>query len=300
MSGFELENLVTRGKLDGFVSSEEMSKACFKMAFEEIVSFLKNEMLVEVKRHHELESLESDFNLDLKSAQRSGLIGSGGVPEKNYLALWLISAIIKPDLYVESGFYKGSSIHAVSRNSRKIIGFDPNHKNYKAELVGHNNIELHSHDFRQHDFGTLPQKTLLYFDDHINTAKRIIQASSKGYKLLIFDDSCGLMGTSERMWPALPSIFFINNIDKFKIGDYVEWPKSLFREKTFLASRIKLRVKTKSVQNRFEITKEVVELCNEAKSLIKISKKIPEMNDYIVTPRALPVNDTSQHMVSLK
>ena len=50
--------------------------------------------------------------------------------------------------------------------------------------------------------------SLVYFDDHINTAERILQASDKGFKNLIFDDSCGLMGTVERIYPSLPSFFY--------------------------------------------------------------------------------------------
>ena len=109
---------------------------------------------------------------------------------------------------------------------RRIIGFDPKHTNYRAILPKHLNVSLFKSDFADYDFNEEDLSlSLLYFDDHINTAERIIQASDKGFKNLIFDDSCGLMGTVERKFPSMPSLFFIENIENFSKNDEILWSK---------------------------------------------------------------------------
>ena len=93
------------------------------------------------------------------------------------------------------------------------------------------------------------------------------------------------MGTCERFYPAMPSLFFISNIKKFSIGDHFSWSMPI--------------EKNKFSQLTFKFTKEIYELCLKANLLIDKIYKIPDLNDYIFTPRKSKVIDNSQYFVKL-
>ncbi|MDP1171564.1 hypothetical protein, partial [Klebsiella pneumoniae] len=65
--------------------------------------------------------------------------------------------------------------------------------------------------------------SLAYFDDHVDSAARILQASEKGLKYLVFDDSTGLEGVCQRAYPAVPTIPMILDIECFRPGDRMAW-----------------------------------------------------------------------------
>jgi hypothetical protein len=237
----------------------------------------------------------------LKEANANNLIGPGGVPEKSYLCLSCLIYLLEPELYVESGFFKGSTLLAAAKSSKvkKIIGFDPNHLNLHEDVKNYpTSMELHKSDFNTYSFeSTNLENSLVFFDDHISTAHRIIESYDKGFKSLIFDDSCGLMGSCERLWPSLPSLFFINNIDIIEDGDYFSWPKYNFSQLNLLKYKV---IKRKdAVQCKFTFDEQIINICKQAKSLIKSSSRLPDLSDMIVTPRSMRANDTSLHFVTL-
>jgi len=304
VSGFGLYDVVKRSESTRtrYETSENLARQAFGLARDGIARFLADDMGLPVCSTCDPDAAFARFSSALDEANRQDLIGHGGVPERNFLALWLIAELLRPPLYVESGVFKGASVFSVASTgrARAIVGFDPNPSAWRARFDGVDvSLERHRHDFSEHDFGEVPGTALLYFDDHINSAKRIIEASEKGFRHLVFDDSCGLMGTSERMWPALPSLFFIMNIERFQVGDFVAWPRETRRERSFLGGRVSLRGRPRLVHNEFEITHELVELCSAARAVVKRCGKIPDLSDFIVTPRRLAMNDISQHFVVL-
>lgn len=303
MTGFTRHDAVERDGVAALATSEGLAQTCFELAFREVEAFLVAASLIEARRAYDLPAIGERFRRSLAQATRDRLIENRGVPERNYLALFLIAVLLRPRLYVESGFFKGSSLFAAASAgvADTIIGFDPDHRRYraKADQFGAA-VELHRHDFREHAFEGVEPQALVYFDDHINTAARILEAGEKGFKTLIFDDSCGLMGTTERLWPSLPSLFFIQNIDRFEAGDFIQWPKDVSKQVNLLGGRVTLKLGLKRTGNRFTLTPDIIDLCRRAKALIRYSAKIPDLNDFIVTPRRLNANDITQHLVVLK
>lgn len=301
MKAFSKYDLVNRNPAtkDDFKINDEFQERLLNLSYNVIYSFLKN-LFPDLKNFTNQDESINNFILSIKEAKKQKLISYGGIPEKNYLALSLISQILNPTLYVESGFYEGCSLKAVSDSKRlkKIIAFDPDHTSFKAKLSSHLDVSLVKKDFEEYSFeGQDLTSSLLYFDDHINTAQRIIQASDKGFKNLIFDDSCGLMGSVERVFPSLPSLFFIDNAHSLLEKDKILWSKE--RERTFnFLGKLSLSLKKKQYFS-FEFDKSTIELCYEAKNRILSIDKIPDLNDYICTERAMP-NDITQHFVVLK
>ena len=103
----------------------------------------------------------------------------------------------------------GSSIHAFMNSPaiKKIFAIDPDLRNLKIPRKSIPGAELiDEKDFSQIDFVLSGMKALVYFDDHIDTARRIIQASQKGFRYVLFDDSTGLEGICQRFYPAIPTI----------------------------------------------------------------------------------------------
>lgn len=289
MSNFLLYDSIIREEGDPkFTISNNLNYQLLSISFEKILLFIKENNLSNVDDNFDKEKIINNFQSSLLEAYRNNLFNIGGIPEKNFLSLFFIFSILKPSLYVEVGFFKGCSLFcAYSSNSiKKIIAFDPNHENLKYKFPPECDIELNQIDFSEYNFQNLEKSSsLIFFDDHINTAKRIIESKDKGFKNRIFDDSHGLMGTCERFYPAMPSLFFISNIKKFSIGDHFSWSMPI--------------EKNKFSQLTFKFNKEIYELCLKANSFIDKIYKIPDLNDYIFTPRKSKVIDNSQYFVKL-
>ena len=125
------------------------------------------------------------------------LFEEGGIREKDHLNFYCLGYILSPEIYIESGVFIGSSLHAFikSPNLKKTIAIDPNLgalRIPKKEIPGC--ILIDREDFSQIEIDHLGQKSLVFFDDHIDTTDRIIQSSKKGFIYLLFDDSTGLEG----------------------------------------------------------------------------------------------------------
>jgi hypothetical protein len=282
-----------------FKINDNFQEKLLKLSYEKIFSFLKF-ALPGFKTGIDRDECVHNFLSSFEAAKKQNLISYGGIPEKNYLALSLISQLLNPTVYVESGFYKGCSMLAASeaKNLKCIIGFDPNHSSFEATLPKYLDVKLLKTDFSEYTFEDQDlSSSLLYFDDHINTAQRIIQASNKGFKNLIFDDSLGLMGSVQRVYPSLPSLFFINHVNDLSEDDIIHW--SLDRKRTLnFFNKISVCFKKKQYFS-FRFDKSTIELCLEAKKRISSIQKIPNLNDYIYSETAMN-NDLTQHFVVLK
>jgi len=239
----------------------------------------------------------------IERAQRLRLFTIGGVPVRNFTALALINHYLHPRLYIESGYFTGSSIFAAFFNKRleRVIGFDPVPSNYRIDRES----EAVRVDRRQTDFATYEgldvpaEDALAYFDDHINTAARILQSAEKGLLHVIFDDSCGVNGTCQRLWPSMPTLFFIRRHKEIAEGERLSWehhPASNLSLRS-LGKRLLGRSGPTRLECRFD--DKMLELCREADECIAAVHKIPDLSDFIFD-LASPTVETTQHFVVLK
>ena len=223
----------------------------------------------------------------------------GGISEKDFLLLWCFHKYFKTKLYIESGVYMGSSLYAAISGAKnaEIIGIDPNLKNLKLpkDITSKCNL-INDKDFSEINFPEIKsKKTIVFFDDHINAADRIIESFNKGFKYLIFDDANGLEGISQRLYPAFPSIPIIMTSYLISTKDEFNWiykkriiEKEIFPNKLNLLKHIFKIIKgNNSTLVRAEFNEKLLKKCLFAKSLIKRSTILPDLGDYILPTHPL-------------
>jgi len=136
---------------------------------------------------------------------------SGGSGFHNSFWLYLFTKTLKPNLIVESGVWKGHTtwlLQKANANSR-IIGFDTNlkHLEFKSDVVMFIENDWDNYQFAKFD----PDKSLVFFDCHVNHAKRILEAHKKGFKHLIFDDNPPIYKLYSYGKPGLPTAHMLVN-----------------------------------------------------------------------------------------
>ncbi len=114
---------------------------------------------------------------------------TGGSGFHNAFWLFLTARTLNPTLIVESGVWRGHTSWLLEQACPKaeIIGFDINLS--RLEYVN-GKAQFHEHDWSEYQFENVdPERSLIYFDCHVNNAKRIVESASRGFRHLIFDDN---------------------------------------------------------------------------------------------------------------
>lgn len=242
----------------------------------------------------DFDKLTNEYIKNVEVAYSLNLFVTGGIPEKDFLLIWCLHKFYKTKKYIESGVFIGSSLFASlsSLKNAEIIGIDPNLKNLKLtnDLISKCKL-IDNKDFSEIDFDDVSKlRSIVFFDDHINAADRIIESHEKGFKLLIFDDASGLEGISERLYPAFPTIPLIMNSDNISAGEEFSWIYSYHKNSTdsVLNKREKIMhlFKTLFKNNSVKVTAKFSDLllkkCQYTKSLIKKVVILPDMGDYLL------------------
>lgn len=142
----------------------------------------------------------------------------------NLLWLYLVSKRFAPDIIVDSGTFEGASAWALSLGSpsSKILSFDISLARLVLRIEG---VEYFQHDWTKSEIAW-PKKSrsLVYFDDHVDQAQRLLEAFDRNFSLAIFDDdypvtSYYTMAPSDKV---LPKIEFVLN-EELKDGTVLRW-----------------------------------------------------------------------------
>lgn len=253
-------------------------------------------------------NLADEIMISIKRGEELNLFQYGGIPKRDFVSLWCLFKYLKPSQYTESGVFIGSSFFACIEASpeTKILGIDPNLKPFRIPKSKLGNATLtDKFDFEESSsFIGNNGTSLAYFDCHINSAKRIIQAASKGYDFIIFDDSLGLEGTTGKKYPAFPTIPFILHSKELEENDYIEWSYDSSRH----INTFKEIVKSIFFKFSFSAYQEIsgvfsnslIGLCKEANSKIEKCSKLPQLGDYILPNNYNQGNDSSKFIIKLK
>jgi hypothetical protein len=142
----------------------------------------------------------------------------------NLLWLYLLSKRFQPEIIVDSGTFEGASAWALSLGSpkSKIFSFDISLERLALRVGG---VEYFQHDWTKSDFAW-PKKsrTLVYFDDHVDQVRRLMEAFDRNFSLAIFDDDYPVTSYYS-MAPSnsvLPKIEFMLN-EELKDGTVLRW-----------------------------------------------------------------------------
>jgi len=249
--------------------------------------------------------LAMEYMRDYSHAISLELFQPGGIDHKDYLSLWCLSHIYAPEIYIESGVFIGSSLHAFinAPGIQKILAIDPNLKKLK---IPKNNIPgaefIDDKDFSQIQIDLTGIKALAYFDDHIDSADRILQSFNKGLRYILFDDSTGFEGICQRLYPPIPTIPMIMNAEILSPGAELAWTfhrnsrhplmdaiKSIVRKNRWGATK---RVK-------LAITENLIEKCLIVKKLIKKYDVLPYLGEFVPQKYPGKMIDTSKYIVEL-
>jgi hypothetical protein len=148
----------------------------------------------------------------------------GGSRYNNALWLSLLSRAINPGLIVDSGTYEGASawVFAIGAPDAKIYSFDIDLSHIRKREA---NCVYREHDWMVHEFREIDCTIgLCYFDDHVDQAKRLIEARSRGFLYAIFDDDFNVTSFAPYAHEsnALPKVEFILD-DSLLDGELITW-----------------------------------------------------------------------------
>lgn len=240
---------------------------------------------------------------DCLSGRNLGLFQRGGVQEDDFIALRALAEVLRPTFYVESGVFRGSSLYALHSCAcvDKIWAIDPNLDSllFRDDVRGRTTYES-ERDFGEVDFGRVPSRSLVYFDDHIDSARRINEAFRHGFRALAFDDSTGFYGIGQRLFPAVPSVGMIKHMGSLRAGDVLVWRVA---NRRWLSAPWLGKWFPKAVgawELRFEITETVVAQMKEAAAVIERILTFPDLREYLATRDNRASFDKTKYLVLLK
>jgi hypothetical protein len=138
----------------------------------------------------------------------------------NAFWIFLFARVLDPELIVESGVWKAHTTWLLEQAcpDASIFGFDRNLKNVEYKNLNVTLIEEDWSTFHLPEFN--PDRSFVFFDCHVNNAKRIIEAKSKGFKHILFDDNPPVYKVFKYV-PGIPtaSMLFSNQgIDQTEIS----------------------------------------------------------------------------------
>lgn len=293
----------SRSKLVGSVEiSKDLEKRLSESALSELLVFYSDWFEVENKAVDEIAKISQRYLTHRDKARRLGLFAHGGVTEHDHMALWTLAEVYEPTTYVESGVFKGSSLHAQLDNSAlsRLVCIDPDLSNLKLKINGIDELQLRDDlDFGDLDIEVDGERAIAYFDDHIDSAARILQAQSKGIQYVVFDDSTGLTGVCQRLYPAVPTIWMIANLDLFDVGDRLSWSYKQGVAGRSWRGWARSAPPMPGSHVELTITKELLARCGAARDAIVRIAKLPSLADHLPQRSPGPAIDTSKYIVEL-
>jgi hypothetical protein len=183
-------------------------------------SLLREHLAELFPKEHLLKSeIESFYRVYRK---RPLVDNAGGSGFHNSFWLFLLARLMRPNLIVESGVWKGHTTWLLEQAcpDARICGFDINlgHLEYKDGKA-----EFYESDWSQHTFGKVdPEKSLCFFDCHVNHARRIIEAHERGFRHLLFDDNPPDYKLYSYRRPAFPTVDMVVN-SRLRENQAISW-----------------------------------------------------------------------------
>ena len=292
--------------------STSLKKSFIYLAIKYSFDFFKTFFQKESFENFDFEELASEYLKVVDNAYTFNLFTAGGILEKDFLLLWCLHKCFRTEGYIESGVFIGSSLYAAisALKDASIIGIDPNLKNLKLpnHLVSKCKL-IDDKDFSEINFENISKnKSIVFFDDHINAAERIIESHYKGLKYLIFDDAGGLDDISKKLYPSFPTIPIIMNADFLSPGEEFSWiyKRGLIKDEIFMTWKKKFKkiyqiIKgSKSIKVTAKFDEALVNKCLFAKSLIKKSVVLPDLGSYILPRKPMETTTNgSKYIVQL-
>ena len=237
---------------------------------------------------------------DLDAGEALGLFAQGGVREDDFVNLRCLAELLGVTSYIESGVFVGSSLFAAHRNPNveRIVAIDPNLERLKfTDSNEGRTLYVKDRDFGELGNDCIDRGALVYFDDHISSTKRVREAHEFGLTHLAFDDSVGVLGITQRLYPATPTIGMLRRRHCLEPGDWFSW--------TFSRSPRRRRwwkpwSTAETVELRAEITPELLEEMDDAIGRIESIVEFPSLAEIMPLRRNEALVDRTKYYVRLR
>lgn len=138
------------------------------------------------------------------------------------LALWLLARTLRPRCLIESGVNVGASLSILRAAcpTSMCFAFDIDLSKLAWSPTG---VYLVESDLNEYDFGdTDLSETLAFFDDHIDSARRIREAAALGIPYVVIDDTPHVGKLYRFRYPAVPTVPMILD-ERLAHGTRFEW-----------------------------------------------------------------------------
>lgn len=138
------------------------------------------------------------------------------------LQLFCLTRALDPVSIVESGTFKGFSswIFRQAKPGAEMHCFDVGFRNLEWSDPS---IIYHEHDWFDASVTIKdPARVLVYFDDHVSQAQRVLEASRLGLPVIAFDDNLPVEGLFIDGTPAVPTVDMILD-DRLCDRELIEW-----------------------------------------------------------------------------
>lgn len=149
-------------------------------------SFLSNDFFPNAADGNTTNIVRDFFDIYRGREKKDNTHGSGF---HNAFWLYVIGRTLHPNLIVESGVWKGHSSWLLSQAcpNANQYGFDISLNKLEYHDL---NAQMFEQDWQSYIFPEFdPDKSLIFFDCHVNHAQRLIEAKAKGFKHILFDDN---------------------------------------------------------------------------------------------------------------
>jgi hypothetical protein len=113
---------------------------------------------------------------------------NGGARLNKLLWLFAVARLMRPSVIIESGTFRGTSAWTFAQACPDAVihSFDIEDAGIAERAPS---VRYHRGDWSRAGLDHAPAaSTLLFFDDHVDQARRVLEASARGYRWLLFDD----------------------------------------------------------------------------------------------------------------
>jgi hypothetical protein len=151
----------------------------------------------------------------------------GGSRFNNLAWLCLMARALQPSLVIDSGTYMGASAWALKFGwpRTRLYSFDVDMTRLRTRVPGVEYIESDwtSFDFSKEDV----HSGFCYFDDHVDQARRVIEAAERGFPIAVFDDDFPItsFAAMAQRGTALPKVEFVLDEELRKFQE-VTWSEA--------------------------------------------------------------------------
>lgn len=147
----------------------------------------------------------------------------GGNGFNGALQVYAVVRALRPTLIVESGVFRGLTTWLMRQAApvATILCFDPNLGNlhYRDREARYSTRDWSEADLTGFDLSD----ALAFFDDHISQARRILEASDRGFRRVLFDDNAAAHRIHGHGGPAFPTLSMV--LDEAP-GEPIRWTRN--------------------------------------------------------------------------